>query len=33
METGYESIFYVEQEQYNAEVGDTIRNSIQGERL
>lgn len=33
METGYESIFYVEQEQYNAEVGDKIRISIQGERL
>lgn len=33
METGYESIFYVEQEQYNAEVGDKIRIGIQGERL
>lgn len=33
METGYESIFYVEQEQYNAEVGDKIRINIQRERL
>jgi hypothetical protein len=33
METGYESIFYVEKEQYNAEIGDKIRISIKGERL
>lgn len=32
-ETGYESIFYVEQEQYNAEVGDKIRISIKGEKI
>lgn len=30
-ETGYESVFYVEQDQYNAEIGDKIRISIKSD--
>lgn len=31
VETGYESVFYVEKEQYSAEVGDKIRISVNSE--
>ena len=33
VETGYESVFYVEQEQYNAEVGDKIRITVKDEKI
>lgn len=32
-ETGYESIFYVQQEDYDAKVGDKIRISVKDEKL